>query len=91
MRDKERVFQAADALVAEGAAVTVTNVRERAGCSNATATKYLREWRETRAAESDARSALPELPSSVSALAERGIEALWGAAVEAARTEHEAA
>ncbi|NNH54928.1 hypothetical protein HLB15_22155 [Promicromonospora citrea] len=86
MRDKERVFQAADELAGEGTPVTVTTVRERAGCSNAAATRYLREWREERRAQEQV---LPELPASVTALVTRGVENLWGAAVQAARAEHE--
>ena len=85
---RDRVFAAADALLAEDVPVTVTTVRERAGCSNATATTYLRAWREERAAADAEAAALPDLPRPVTHLVERGVDALWREALRAARSEH---
>jgi len=85
---RERVFAAADALLAEDEPVTVTTVRERAGCSNATATSHLRAWRAARA-EAEAEAArLPDLPRSVELLVQRGVTGLWAEAVRRARQEH---
>ncbi|GAA4727047.1 hypothetical protein GCM10023216_17340 [Isoptericola chiayiensis] len=85
---RERVFAAADALLAEDEPVTVTTVRERAGCSNATATSHLRAWRAARAAAEAEAARLPDLPRSVELLVQRGVTGLWAEAVRRARQEH---
>ncbi|WP_402465417.1 DNA-binding protein [Isoptericola aurantiacus] len=86
---RERVFAAADALLAAGTPITVTTVRDRAGCSNAVATTHLRAWRSEQAEARAEAARLPELPREVAALVERGVAGLWRQAVHAARREHD--
>lgn len=89
---RERVYLAADELLADtGSRPTVTAVRAKAGCSNADATLFLREWRAERAEQAAADADVPAMPEAVEQLAARNAAALWKAAVFAARTEHEAA
>ena len=77
---KDDVFAAADALTADGEHPSVARVREWLGTgSNATITKYLRDWREHVNPTQTAR--IPDLPGEVSELFSHA----WGTAVSAAR------
>lgn len=79
---RERAEDAAEALAAEGAAVTARAVQQRAQVGMNVASPVAREWN---ARQSQSRD-LPPLPNSVLAR----INAVWGEAVEAARVEHQA-
>lgn len=72
--------RAAEALEAEGLAVTARAVRQRAGVQMAVAAKVAREWK----ARAVAADAVPDMPDVVQAR----VEGLWAEAVRAARAEH---
>lgn len=80
---RERAVTAAEALSAEGAAVTARAVRSRAQVSMTVAAAAAREWNQS---EAEA-SAVPEVPEAVS----RRFDAVWRDAVIAARGEYERA
>jgi hypothetical protein len=90
MDNQHRVHAAADALTAEGIKPTVTQVRERAGCSMADASKFLRAWRTDQTRKNTAKPTTP-LPESLVGTVERTMGLLWSQAVNTARAEHEAA
>lgn len=79
---RERAIAAAEELAAEGVPVTARAVRERAQVNMNIASPVAREWNSR---ESQARD-VPAMPDSVVPR----VEALWRAAVEAARVEHHA-
>jgi|SRR5665647_491466 hypothetical protein len=84
MADKtpdERAAAAAEALAAEGAAVTARAVQQRARVDMNVASPAAREWN---ARQAQARE-VPPLPDSV----EVRIQGMWREAVEAARAEHQ--
>lgn len=78
---EERAAAAAEALAAEGAAVTARGVQQRALVGMNVASPAAREWNARQAQARD----VPPLPTSVVART----EALWREAVEAARAEHQ--
>ncbi len=84
---KDRVFDAAAAVDREGGKPTVATVRERAGVNNADATRYLREWREDRAA---AGTKIAALPSALVEQAQRVASAMWVEASSLAAASHAA-
>nr|WP_281254312.1 DNA-binding protein [Sanguibacter antarcticus] len=91
---KERVFSAAEEIATESGATptpTVALVRVRAQCSNADATRYLREWRSERAEHFRAEANVPAMPAAVDQAVRRSTTTLWSVAVQAARAEHDAA
>ncbi|TYC96609.1 KfrA protein [Arthrobacter echini] len=83
---KERVYAAAETISAERPP-TVSSVREAAGVSNADATRYLREWREEKAA---AGSRIAATPQSVLEQAARLAGSVWADAVALAAEQHAA-
>src|SRR5690606_24028964 len=86
---KQRVFEAAGELLVESGGVpTVAMVRERARCSNADATRFLREWRGQHEQQVAQEADVPAVPANVEQVAQRSTRALWQAAVQAARAEH---
>ncbi|MBO1032025.1 DNA-binding protein [Tessaracoccus sp. SD287] len=78
---QQRALAAAEELSAEGAAVTARAVRDRAQVAMNVASPVAKEWN---ARESHTRG-VPEMPESVLPR----VDALWRAAVEAARGEHQ--
>ncbi|THJ65620.1 KfrA protein [Arthrobacter echini] len=83
---KERVYAAAETISAERNP-TVSSVREAAGVSNADATRYLREWREEKAA---AGSRIVATPQAVLEQAARLAGSVWADAVALATEQHAA-
>lgn len=74
---QRRAAEAAESLAAEGAAVTVRSVRERARVSTAVATEAANAWKQ----EQEQQEAAPPLPSSF----QTRIDALWRAAYDEAK------
>ncbi|WP_298255451.1 DNA-binding protein [uncultured Arthrobacter sp.] len=83
---KERVYAAAETISAERPA-TVSSVREAAGVSNADATRYLKTWREEKAA---AGSRIAATPQPVLEQAARLAGSVWAEAVALATEQHAA-
>ncbi|MGC5168706.1 DNA-binding protein [Luteimicrobium sp. DT211] len=89
---KTRVYEAADELLAEtGKRPSVALVRERARCSMADASRYVREWWTKAQEKAAGEQPVPGLPSPVAEAAQRSTLALWRAAIAAAREEHASA
>lgn len=78
-----KAAEAAEALAAEGAAVTARAVRERSGVRMAIAADAARSWNEREAGQREA----PAIPNAVQAR----FEALWREAYTAARAEFDEA
>lgn len=74
---------AAEALAAEGSAVTARAVRERASVQMSVAAEVAREWK----AREIAMAAVPAIPEVV----QTRLAGVWAEAVQAARAEHERA
>lgn len=83
---QDRVYAAAESISAEQNP-TVSRVRETAGVSNADATRYLKAWRQERAA---AGSQVTATPQAVLEHAARLAGTLWADAVRVAGSEHAA-
>lgn len=79
---QQRAEQAAEELAAEGAVVTARTVRQRARVDMGVAAAAARAWK---GREAQARE-VPAVPDQVLAR----MEAVWRAAIESARDEHEA-
>lgn len=82
-----RVHAAADEIEAAGGKPTVATVRERAGVSNADATRYLRAWREGRAS---AGATIAALPPALVEQSQRVAGLMWAEASSLAAASHSA-
>ncbi|WP_461473285.1 DNA-binding protein, partial [Microbacterium sp. HJ5] len=82
-----RVHTAADEIEREGGKPTVATVRERAGVNNADATRYLREWREGRAASG---ATIASLPPALIEHSQRVAGLMWAEASQLAGAAHAA-
>lgn len=85
---RSRAERAIEALVAEGAAVTVQAVRERAGVSNAVATQVARVWKST---ANQVSTAVNVVPAAIAFRSQAALDALWAEARSHAAAEFEAA
>lgn len=85
---QSRAERAIETLVAEGAAVTVQAVRERAGVSNAVATQVARAWK---SAANQVSTAVNVVPAALALRGQAALDALWAEARSLAAAEFEAA
>jgi colicin import membrane protein len=84
---REQVFEAADALAAEGTQPTAKLVRDRTGGSFSTITPHLAAWKDERGGRGVAN--IPDMPESVAGAARAVWAAAWNAAQEAIKTERD--
>lgn len=82
-----RVYAAADEIERDGGKPTVASVRERAGVNNADATRYLRQWREGRAASG---ATIAALPAALVEHSQRVAGLMWAEASQLAGAAHAA-
>jgi septal ring factor EnvC (AmiA/AmiB activator) len=84
---RDQVFEAADALAAEGIPPTVKRVRERIGGSFSTITPHFAAWKEERGGRGVAN--IPDMPKAVAGAARAMWATAWNAAQDAIRTERD--
>ena len=84
---REQVFEAADALAAEGIQPTAKLVRDRTGGSFSTITPHLAAWKDERGGRAVAN--IPDMPEGVAGAARAMWAAAWNAAQEAIKTERD--
>ena len=84
---REQVFEAADALAAEGIQPTAKRVRDRTGGSFSTLTPHLAAWKDERGGQGVAN--IPDMPESIAGAARAMWAAAWNAAQEAVKTERD--
>jgi len=84
---REQVFEAADALAAEGIQPTAKLVRDRTGGSFSTITPHLAAWKDERGGRGI--SNIPDMPGGVAGAARAMWAAAWNAAQEAIKTERD--